>query len=87
MASLTAHGGRLVECLCYLRVHLNCVVLFDEDLVVPDLNLGLDPVREDLAQYGLCHVAEIPITAAIKFEKMVTYSLGSLGISIISGSH
>lgn len=43
---LTTDSDGVLEDLCHLRIHLNHDVLLLGHLVVPDVHLVLDPVRE-----------------------------------------
>jgi hypothetical protein len=46
----TAGLGRGVEYGCNSRVHLDGQAPIHHELLVPDIDLGLDPVREDILE-------------------------------------
>ena len=56
--ALTADGGRLLEDLGYLRVHLDHEVVLHGHLGVAGLDLLLDPLGEGLADHGGDDVAD-----------------------------
>ena len=58
LAALTADGGRLLEDLGDLRIHLDHQVLLHGDLLMPQLYLPADPLVEVLADDGRGDVAD-----------------------------
>ena len=58
LTALTADGGRLLEDLCDLRVHLDHQVLLHGDLLMPQLYLPADPLVEVLTDDGRGDVAD-----------------------------
>ena len=58
MEILTADGGRLLEDLGNLRVHLDHQILLHGDLLVPCFDLRTDPLVEVLTDDGRANVAD-----------------------------
>ena len=58
LVALTTDGGRLLEDLGDLRVHLDHQVLLHGDLLVPRFDLRADPLVEVLTDDGRANVAD-----------------------------
>lgn len=56
LLALTAGLGGGIEGLRDLRVHLDGEALLDHELLVPELHLLRDPLREDVSEDGGAHV-------------------------------
>ena len=86
-AILDAYILTFPESCSYLRIHIDCEVLIIDDLIVPLLDLAIDPLLEEIANASVDNIGDVSPRQLFNLSLFNRQSLSNLGPSLRMVEH